>query len=479
MTGEKISRRKLLALLGVAGAGGLSYYSYVRSDGAGVRGDSNGQRPPNSTATAGPRQTHTQTPPAQTTAGTQGRLRTGPAYEDIRDYGAKVDGETDDTPAIQKALDAAAPGGTVGIPPGTTVIDRSGDDIAAIELTAEHREVTIRGLGPTAGHNRLVMKPEQNKVHFGVHLDSANADVTHDVRFENLTLDGNKSTHVSGPGSGLITDGSGGRVSLWGCHVKSWMNAGVKFKGALDAYISFCYFSGNGFRSNGGHDIAPNQGAGETTTTIRWTLCTDSGGVSIDVGKADHANLQTVDIAWCILKNGRGSLKISPENKQTRVRNTAMRGDESTTIPVKMNPGDSPMGKVELENVLIDGGGWPGIDFPNNGSLELDEVAIMNVNQTNKERGANRGGIYTNGIDFTDCGRVSIHNVGADNGGDAFQVTDGGGSFNEVIYGGVGDLGSTGDVTIQTQTEGGSPLDPRVPRESAVGLPDFSTSLLE
>eukprot|EP00727_Mastigamoeba_balamuthi_P009561 m51a1_g5227 putative polygalacturonase (402) ;mRNA; f:279766-281054 len=64
----------------------------------------------------------------------------GDSVFDVTKYGARGDGRTDDSSAIQKALDAAAPrGGTVVIPAGKTFLFK------AININGDHTELRIDG----------------------------------------------------------------------------------------------------------------------------------------------------------------------------------------------------------------------------------------------------------------------------------------------------------------------------------------------
>ena len=65
----------------------------------------------------------------------------GPVFVDVRDHGAVGDGKTDDTAALQAALDAVGPGGgTVLIPAGRYGVSGT--------LLVRHHNVTVTGEGP-------------------------------------------------------------------------------------------------------------------------------------------------------------------------------------------------------------------------------------------------------------------------------------------------------------------------------------------
>lgn len=369
----------------------------------------------------------------------------------VRDHGAQGNGRTDDTAAIRRACDAANPGGTVYFPAGVFLVGKNSR--RGIFARGNWRNLSFIGEG--ASSSTIKMAGGHANAHFVVQLEGTIGT----MRFERLCLDGNKQQQ-SDTGLCFLSKARGGKVVIRDCRFTSAYNAGMKFSGTAEADIQFCQFDNNGFLSNGGHAISPNQD-GKIRTVVRRCLFQYQGGVDIDTGhmKPDTA-WQTVIVEECYFSESkRGVLKISSENSRTTVRNSVM--ESGGEIPVKMNPTPQDIGVIELDNVIIDGAGWPGIDLPAPGRLELNEVAIKNVNQD----GQRGGGIFARGQNIQ-ATRVSVHNV---NGGSSPAVDLAGcsGRMDELIYGGVSGIGNGAGIVKSSRR--GAPINPTVVSKSKVG----------
>lgn len=380
----------------------------------------------------------------------------------VTDFGAVGDGSTDDTQAIRKAADAAGPGGTVYFPEGTYLVGSSNRVPFYYPNDGSWNGLTWQGAG--AHSVTILMDGGWNKAHMVFRLESSGTPVT-DATFQGLTIDGNKQNQGSNAvGLCILTDARG-LFKMRDCVVKNAYNAGLKLTGDMDADIQYCEFANNGYPSNGGHAISPNQ-TSATNTQIKWTLCRDQGGVDIDVGQdKPGVDWQTVSIERCVLRDSyRGSLKLSPENALTTVRNTQMLGNSNTEMPVKENPDDVPVGTVVLDDVLIDGACWAGIYMPVPGQMELYDVAIKNVNADDRVC----GGFFIDGMNLTG-GTVSVHNVGPNADGDAVHFADASGSIEKLVYGGTSAPSNWRDQGVIKQAVSGAPLQPDVAQEAEVG----------
>ena len=136
-----------------------------------------------------------------------------PTVYDVANYGAQGDGTTDDTNAIQAAIDAANArgGGTIVFPGGTFRITRSLTIYSRILFRGAGMRVSIIKKAPQATAYPIIKSPGYDPpVGDGTHI--------HSWSLQNISLDGNREGGALG--NGIQTYGSGFsmfNVTIYGC----------------------------------------------------------------------------------------------------------------------------------------------------------------------------------------------------------------------------------------------------------------------
>ncbi|MEF3306682.1 glycosyl hydrolase family 28-related protein [Paenibacillus sp. GYB003] len=179
----------------------------------------------------------------------------------VLDFGVKADGVTDDTAAIQAAIDAVPSGSLIFFPPGTYILEGT---------VNVNRPVTIEGCSPAL----TVFKTK-----------SSTADIFNitswNVWVQNIGLD---SSVVRTAGYG-INHANGSGVTLYNIGLTNMWN-GVNLSGILDVadLVTVREFRNNGIEINGGTDqkltrILTDNGTAPAGSGI---LITQTGAVFLD-----------------------------------------------------------------------------------------------------------------------------------------------------------------------------------------------------
>ncbi len=209
----------------------------------------------------------------------------------VMDFGAVADGATDDSAAIQAAIDAAeVAGGTVFLPDGTYRIT------AALTLTAP--DVVLRGQSMHGAIIKLGNTVDLN----GINLNHA-ADR---CIIENLTFDGNKANNTSGIGvqtNAVTATTTLDDVVIRHCWFKDWSEYGIRGNGAgTDLAINNLLIEANTFEGTEDHAIFLNWTCPEAriiNNKIKNTSSVNANGIWIGNGsdRSLIANNHVADVS--------------------------------------------------------------------------------------------------------------------------------------------------------------------------------------
>jgi len=195
---------------------------------------------------------------------------------DVRDKGAKGDGSSDDTAAIQAAIDAVAgTGGTVLVPSGTYLVDAVGGDRIRLksDMTLRLARGAVIKAMPTGSKKYAVLSIS----------GAANVSVV------GGTLEGERDHHQGSSGEagmGIRIDHGADTVTISGVTARKMWGDGFYVQDAKD--VRFCGVVADGNRRQG-LSIVDASGVTVIDSVFKNTRGTrPSAGIDLEPSKPDH-----------------------------------------------------------------------------------------------------------------------------------------------------------------------------------------------
>lgn len=276
--------------------------------------------------------------------------QTGQALINVRDYGVRGDGVTDDAPSIQRAIEQASYGSTVYIPAGTYMLGTSAGSPSNFSngqpmqtaLWLKASNVIIRGDGTSTV---LQLMPHKK---MRIITISGNNDT-----LDNFTADGNKSQRngTIGYPDGDVVDGLivgeayRNHLIVQNCEVRDGIEDGIGFWQNSYALVQNCYSHDNG------------------------TLQAGATGISLSGGFSNKA------INNRLVGNTYGAWSSFGSNG-TEFRNNTIQNSDRSGLALGGSATDGSDKNFIVDGNTISGSGWAavGIGYVLGGSLTNNQV---------------------------------------------------------------------------------------------------------
>jgi hypothetical protein len=377
---------------------------------------------------------------------------------DIRDFGAEVDGRTDDTDAVRDALDAASSGDTVFFPAGTTRVAagskygmRLNDSHSGVTLRGEGRDSIIKQAGGHSGSNRVIY----------IDADTNPEDIT----IRDLRIDGNRANNAYRTTIGILAWPSSRtkNILVENVWVENCSETGITLATG-DITVRRCTAA-----HNGRHGINPDTANPDSTIRVENVLSHHNDVYGIDDSCGDtvidgfvihdctYGMKHTADTERSVVKNG-------------RIRDCGTNG-YATVIPNSGWP--SPRPNITIDNVLSEGNERWGFRFDENADYD---VGTIEARENNSDGRAAQIGV------FNDCAITAdeVYSYDAESGTGFHFATGQDGSIATFCHagnpdGGVSQYNADGDLNIGEQVAK-RVSNVSVPTADEVGAGSLSTS---
>jgi len=319
------------------------------------------------------------------------------ATRNVQDYGAAGDGSSDDTAAINDAIDDAGAGDTVLIPATADHYLVSTDNRAAVDFTGVADDVTITGEGPGS---RLKMDDVTDGKNQWVLGAEANAGSLSGITVRRLTLDGSREVNgdKSTAGFNLYPGGGGHDIRIEDVVCENCAGTGFSNRGASELTLRRVTS-----RDNGQHGFDFTGDEQGLATDARSLKAVDNDGTGLDFHNGDHV----AEDVYC--DSNRSGTKMgatggsadSVDLRNANLRNARENSGFRETMP------DGAGTDVSLDNVQVVGASLHGFRLSNSATYTIGEILTDGTGYEPQ----NRAPIY-----ITDSASVDADIVRSQNG---------------------------------------------------------------
>ena len=298
------------------------------------------------------------------------------ATRDIRDYGARVDGSTDDTDAVMDAIAAASTGDTIYFPPGTTRVYASVG--AAIDLDDTiPDDLTLAGAGESTVVKMLPRSSEHIAWVIGV---DGNDGPVRGLTIRDMVLDGNRAhtPRYSTMGFNLFPGGSGHDITIRDVRAQNSSESGFTLQGGYIEVVD-CTAINNGRQ---GFGIKPRTDTGEPEVVLNNVLTVDNGKSGID-----HNNGYAVIDGFWSENNAAGGAKVPWPATESVWRNGTFKSNGTMGFRYNGDYRDQTFRPfpIRLDNVVAEDNPWAGFWLAGDVTYDIGTIAARRNNSSGRQ----------------------------------------------------------------------------------------------
>jgi predicted small lipoprotein YifL len=319
----------------------------------------------------------------------------------IQEFGATPDDGTDDTAAIQRALDAATEGDTVYVPAGTyhvSAANPSKGSVAALAIDRDRHpnDLTIAGAGERS-HIKLL--GDHTKDHFLLRVFVR--DGWTGLRIRDLKLDGNKSAQSATDGGhglhiGSANAGHENDIRIERCWLVNANQTNLSIRQING--IRVLNVTANDAGSDHGISYHGSEDEGPLRGEIKRCYVSGNGIYGIDCSQGH------VLVEDCVFENNGWGSKTTSDCESATYRRVRFKDNDNFGYQRVPIPTPGKRASVTLDNCVADGNGRAGYRFGMDTNYDVNTIVAV---------GNNRSGTGDGNIEVRDNAVIDANEIGS------------------------------------------------------------------